>query len=120
MQMKHMFWIAGGVTALIGAAPLMAADAPLNFDELIAAVDADHDGKLTQAEWAALELPEPPFGMMANGRGFITPDDLRKSTPPAEVDTNHDGKLTAPEFAAYGKERAKNPPKDRPPLPSGQ
>lgn len=104
--MRHRALISILALSLAPAAPALhgqtaakpAAGSPL------AAMDADHDGKVTRAEWKGNEVG---FGMQdANGDGVLSGVELAPSGQPAEdpaaafvrLDRNQDGRLAREEW----------------------
>lgn len=85
------------------AAPSAAAAVAGNPDmsQITAAVDADSDGRLTQAEWLAQGLPASSFNGMARGRGYVTQHDYEINAAPPGIDGNADGVLSVEEFRAF-------------------
>ena len=82
----------------------------------VSEVDANHDGKMTRAEWQAKAMPESSFNMFEKGRGYVTQFDYENNSPPDGIDLNGDGKLTVGEFVAFDKQMsAKMPPDGTPP-----
>lgn len=87
---------AGPVAGAPGSAPGVAGGGPGN---MLARLDADGDGQLTRAEYAA------PFAMLDTDRsGVIEPGEMAPGGPGgarlARLDRDGDGKLTRAEFEA--------------------
>lgn len=100
-------------TLLLSAASLSQAQQPpaanpmansgikLDQTALIAAADANKDGKLTKVEWAAIKGTESIFtNVDKDNDGFLTLVELNNSSPPDIADANKDGKLSVAEFQA--------------------
>lgn len=90
------------------APPPMQGDAAKNPDmtELARQVDADRDGRMTEAEWKAQGLPETSFKGFEKGRGYVTLEDYQKNPAPPGIDLNGDGKLTIAEFKEFDRQMA--------------
>lgn len=91
------------------------ADAPPNPDMtgLVAQVDTDKDGRMSEAEWKAQGLPGSSFEMLEKGRGYVTIADYQANAAPPGIDINGDGKLTVAEFKEFDRRmaaRMKGPP----------
>jgi Ca2+-binding EF-hand superfamily protein len=81
---------------------------------LLAEMDADHDGKITRAEWKGNAIG---FAMLdRNGDGVLSGDELRPADHPpapdaaaeafARLDRDHDGRLTRAEWQGDAKDFA--------------
>lgn len=95
--------------------PAKIADASGNPDMtgLVAQVDADKDGRMSEAEWKAQGLPGSSFKMLEKGRGYVTIADYQANAAPPGIDINGDGKLTVAEFKEFDRRmatRTKGPP----------
>lgn len=67
-----------GVPVFAQTAPATASDAADTPRGRFAAMDTDHDGKLSQAEWLAAGRHERGFALMdADHDGFLSPDELK-------------------------------------------
>lgn len=105
---------AGPISAPAGGPPM--GDPSKNPDMMGFAkeVDANHDGRLSRAEWQAKGLPSSSFNMFEAGRGYVTLEDYQKNAAPPGIDINGDGKLTVAEFKqfdAQGAARRGGPPR---------
>lgn len=89
-----------------GGPPLAAGDAlggdqSLDQKPFFAALDANHDGKVTLAEWKAAGMPENVYSMIdAKKTGAATFADFEAHPPMKSFDANHDGKVTLEEMKA--------------------
>ncbi|MDE2043263.1 MAG: hypothetical protein KGJ05_09330 [Alphaproteobacteria bacterium] len=89
-----------------------------DFTPVVQAVDTNHDGQMSRAEWAAAGLPWSSFNMFEKGRGYVTQEDYDTNAAPRGIDINGDGKLTVEEFKAFDKmmsAKMKNGPPPGPP-----
>lgn len=76
--------------------------AALDQSPMFTEIDADKDGKATEAEWKAAGAPDMVFQMSdADKNGCLTLDELGKSSPPAAVDKDKDGKVTLSEVKEF-------------------
>ncbi|HEY3569792.1 MAG TPA: hypothetical protein VGP73_17800 [Thermoanaerobaculia bacterium] len=80
--------------------------------DTFAAMDTDHDGKITRAEWKGNAIG---FAMLdRNGDGILSADELKPANHPtaqdssadsfAKLDRNHDDRLTRAEWQGDAKE----------------
>lgn len=85
------------------SAPQVPGDPPQNPDmtRLAAAVDTNHDGRMSRAEWQAQGLPMTSFDGFEKGRGYVTLEDYRKNPAPPGIDLDGDGTLTIAEFREF-------------------
>lgn len=76
---------------------------------IVTAVDKNHDGKMTRAEWDAAGAPEASWHYFENKfpevktKGYITREQFMSEAPPNGIDTNCDAKITIEEFQATKK-----------------
>jgi hypothetical protein len=68
-------------------------------------IDANHDSKLTYAEWQAAGAPEPSWNAFqtkprVKKNGYITLYDFVMDSPPGGIDTNCNGEMSLDEFLA--------------------
>lgn len=77
---------------------------------LAAQVDADGDGRMSEAEWNAQGLPVSSFKMFEKGRGYVTLQDYRANAAPPGIDGDGDGKVTIAEFKAFDRKMSAIPP----------
>ncbi len=83
---------------------------------IVDAIDTNHDGKMTKAEWDAAGAPEASWNMFmqkypeATKAGYITREMFLKEAPPNGIDTNCDGKITIEEFRATKQWKMGGPP----------
>lgn len=100
---------AGWVAALIGVAALCAGcrgDATpqtLDITPFVDAVDTNHDGCMSHAEWQAAGAPESSYQGLNDARGCVTAAAMRATPPPLGIDLNGDGKLTLEEMKEFDK-----------------
>ena len=66
-----------------------------------AQADANHDGRMSRAEWQAQGLSMISFKMFDKGRGFVTLEDYTSHPAPPGIDLNGDGILTVEEFKEF-------------------
>jgi hypothetical protein len=115
-----------GGMALLLATTCIAADGPgkcppyadgRNYDAspIVDAIDTNHDGKMTHAEWQAAEAPEASWNFFMakekiKAQGYITRADFLAESPPNGIDTDCDGKITLEEFLATKKWLMGGPP----------
>lgn len=95
-----------GLAILLAAAIAQPAMAKNKYDStpLFQSVDTDKDGKISLAEWKAVDLPEMVFNALDQSHdGFITKDEFDGSQAPDGLDKNHDGKLTLEAFKEHVK-----------------
>lgn len=105
---QHTMAKASATSGEADAAPPLQGDASHNPDmtELARQVDADHDGRMTEAEWKAQRLPETSFKGFEKGRGYVTLEDYQKNPAPPGIDIDGDGKLTIAEFREFDRQMA--------------
>jgi hypothetical protein len=82
------------------APPMPGTDANLDQSPMFNEVDANHDGKVTKAEWQASGAPDMVWSVVdTNKDDVLTLDELKKANPPpASVDANKDGKVSLQEL----------------------
>ncbi|MFO1400990.1 MAG: hypothetical protein U1F30_07230 [Steroidobacteraceae bacterium] len=133
--MRSGFLLSAGSVALLLASACGAADGPgkcppyadgRKFDAapIVDAIDKDKDGRMTHAEWAAAEAPEPSWNFFMaketiKAQGYITRADFLAESPPNGIDTNCDGRITIEEFLATKKWQMGGPPPGGPGGPPG-
>lgn len=73
----------------------------------VRAVDADHDGRMTHAEWTASGAPESAYRMLSAAHpGYVTKSDMEATAPPPGIDLDGDGKVTLEEFKRFNLQHA--------------
>lgn len=70
---------------------------------LIKALDTNHDGCVTHAEWAKGGAPESAYRMLKDDKGCVTLAKMNAGDPPPGIDANGDGQLTLAELKAFDK-----------------
>lgn len=79
----------------------MGGDKSLDQKPFFASLDANHDGKVTLAEWKAAGLPENVYSMIdAKKTGAATFADFEAHPPMSSFDANKDKKVTLEEMKA--------------------
>jgi len=77
-------------------------DVQLKGDKFLAQVDANKDGKISKAEWKALDLPDGVFTRMDTDKDdFLTLKEIEANWYPGSLDTNKDGILTLEKLKAF-------------------
>jgi hypothetical protein len=77
-------------------------DVQLKGDKFFADIDTNKDGKLSKAEWKALDLPDAVFTRMDTDKdGFLTLKEVEANWYPGALDTNKDGILTVEKMKAF-------------------
>ena len=82
---------------------------------IVRAIDRNHDGRMTHAEWQAAKAPEASWHFFEQkGKvrppGYLTREDFLAEAPPNGIDTNCDGRITLKEFLATKKWKMGSPP----------
>ncbi|MCC7462260.1 MAG: hypothetical protein IT480_07340 [Gammaproteobacteria bacterium] len=85
----------------MAAGDALGGDTSLDQKSFFGALDADHDGKVTQAEWKAAGMPENVYSMIdARKSGAATFADFEAHPPMSSFDANKDKKVTLEEMKA--------------------
>jgi len=103
MHQKFQPSIYGVAIVAALAAGAAQAQAALDNSPLITALDANHDGCVSQAEWKKGGAPESAYQMLKDDKGCVTLVRMNAETPPPGVDLNGDGKVTLAELKAFDK-----------------
>ena len=83
---------------------------------IVNAIDTNHDGKMTKAEWDAAGAPEASWNMFMNKypeakkAGYITREQFLAEAPPNGIDTACKGYITIDDFRATKKWKMGGPP----------
>lgn len=76
---------------------------PLDNAPLITALDRNHDGCVSRAEWSRGGAPESAYLMLKNEKGCVTLARMNSESPPPGIDTNGDGTVTLAKLKAFDK-----------------
>jgi hypothetical protein len=87
--------------AVLAQGDAMGGDKSLDQKPFFASLDANHDGKVTLAEWKAAGMPENVYSMIdAKKTGAATFADFEAHPPMTSFDANRDKKVTLEEMKA--------------------
>jgi hypothetical protein len=83
----------------MAAGDTLGGDKSLDQKPFFASLDANHDGKVTSAEWKAAGMPENVYSMIdARKSGAATYADFEAHPPMTSFDANQDKKVTLEEM----------------------
>ena len=101
-----LLFLASTVSIAQTPPPPPSASGPVHNPDMspfIAAVDTNHDGCMSHAEWKAAGAPESAYKMLADKRGCVTAQAMHDVPAPAGIDLNGDGKVTLEEFLEFAR-----------------
>ena len=119
VKMQSVGWMLLAGLAQMMALPTLAQGAPgkcppypdgrkPDAAAIVAAIDRNHDGKMTHEEWQAADAPEASWDYFMQkpdikAAGHVTREQFLTESPPPGIDTDCDGKITMAEFIATKK-----------------